>query len=213
VKFLAYVIASLLISGVCQCHANQYWKVAGSTTQVYSLDDNAFVAVSDSGYTTWLGTGQIATRIASSAELYDVISVSFPQHRAAAVAPLEATGGLTPAQSLTARRYAGIQITYTGHSDLNGTYAIDDQWLSGLMAGSLIRCDTTSLSSCTNPFPEGGATYGLTDFNGVPHTMTSPQMKIISLAIQDYWANCIAQALIAGGGGTPTWPSNSVTVP
>lgn len=213
-KLCIALVAMLLSVGMAYAESGRYWIVAGSATQVWSLAADNFVSVNDGAYQTWSAIpGNHAAPIKSASELYEVLSNSYPSHLDASTPVLEAGGGLTPLQSLVFRRHAGLHITYTGQSGLNGTYAVDDQWLSGLMSGALLRCGATSLASCSNPFPNGAATYTLIDLYGAPHTMTASQMAIISLAIQDYWANCVAQLQIALGGGSPTWPSSSVTVP
>lgn len=58
---------------------DHYWIVGGSTTQVYASARAQFVPAVDSTYLAWLGAGNIPTRIASNAELYDVlIDAGFP---------------------------------------------------------------------------------------------------------------------------------------
>lgn len=55
-----------------------YWIVAGSTTQVYSSARAAYVPISDTAYTAWLGGGGKPTRILSEAELWDVLATAYP---------------------------------------------------------------------------------------------------------------------------------------
>lgn len=54
--------------------ANWYWVVAGSATQVYSSASGGYVPVSDATYAAWLATGRNPTRIASEAELGEVLA-------------------------------------------------------------------------------------------------------------------------------------------
>lgn len=51
-----------------------YWKVAGSTTQVYSSASGGYVLVSDPTYAEWLSDGSTPTAIATEAELGDVLA-------------------------------------------------------------------------------------------------------------------------------------------
>jgi hypothetical protein len=53
---------------------NWYWRVAGSTTQVYSSLAADYVPVADATYQAWLASGGIPTSIASEAELGDVLA-------------------------------------------------------------------------------------------------------------------------------------------
>jgi hypothetical protein len=191
-----------------------YWHVAGDVTRVWSLSDNQFVGVSDTGYIAWLTLPMRTTgEISSTAELYEVISSTYPDHLAVSAPVLETDGGLTPYQAFTWRRVAGLNITYTGAPWLDGKYSIDDQWLGGLMTAALLRCDGTILSSCANPFPFGSTTYVYRGMDGINHTMSITQMRVVVLAIQDFVAGLYAQLSIGLAGGTPSWPSSTVTVP
>ena len=53
---------------------NHYWVVAGSATEVYSSAVNDYVPVADAGYVAWLAKDNVATRIASEAELGEVLA-------------------------------------------------------------------------------------------------------------------------------------------
>lgn len=53
--------------------ADWYWIVAGSTTQVYSSARIAYMPVTDITYTSWLASGNRATRIATEQDLWDVL--------------------------------------------------------------------------------------------------------------------------------------------
>lgn len=54
--------------------ANWYWIVAGSATQVFSSASGNYVATGDATYQAWLAGGNTPTRIASEAELGDVLA-------------------------------------------------------------------------------------------------------------------------------------------
>jgi hypothetical protein len=190
-----------------------YWLIGGDTGHVYSLNDNAVVVTSNGTYVTWLAAGGVPTHIASTSELYDVISRNYPGKLTAAAPVLETAGGLTPFQAFLYRRTGGLTITYTGQSGLDGVYPVDDQWLGGLSSGMLLRCGATALGSCANAFPAGASTYAYVDMHGTSHTLTPVQLSVIALAIQNYFATLYAQLQIGLGGGTPSWPAATVTVP
>jgi hypothetical protein len=50
-----------------------YWIVAGSTTQVYASKIGNYVPVADATYQAWLAAGMEPTKIASEAELGEVL--------------------------------------------------------------------------------------------------------------------------------------------
>lgn len=54
--------------------SNWYWIVAGSDTQVFSSASGDYVLVSDASYQAWLASGNAPTRIASEAELGEVLA-------------------------------------------------------------------------------------------------------------------------------------------
>lgn len=58
---------------------NWYWVVAGSTTEVFSSKAKAYVAVSNSTYMAWLAEGYKPTKIASVADLLDVLAEQAPE--------------------------------------------------------------------------------------------------------------------------------------
>jgi len=51
-----------------------YWKVNGSTTQVYSSKSGGYVPVGDSEYVAWVAGGNNPTNIASETELGEVLA-------------------------------------------------------------------------------------------------------------------------------------------
>jgi len=52
---------------------NNYWVVGGSATQVYSSAVGDYVQISNPTYVAWLAAGNQPTRIASEAELGEVL--------------------------------------------------------------------------------------------------------------------------------------------
>lgn len=55
---------------------NWYWRVSGSTTDVYSSARAAYVPVSDAAYQTWLKQGKKPTLIKSHDELTEVLKAA-----------------------------------------------------------------------------------------------------------------------------------------
>ena len=53
--------------------ADHYWIVAGDDTQLWSSAEPGYVAADDAGYLVWCAAGRQPTRIASEAELDEVL--------------------------------------------------------------------------------------------------------------------------------------------
>lgn len=53
---------------------NWYWKVNGSTTQVFSSAAGDYVSVTNPAYVGWASDGTIPTNIANAAELGEVLA-------------------------------------------------------------------------------------------------------------------------------------------
>jgi len=64
----------LVVSMLKYTPSKWYWIVAGSTTQVYSSATGNYVPVANAGYIAWLVAGNLPTRIASEAELGEVLA-------------------------------------------------------------------------------------------------------------------------------------------
>lgn len=58
---------------------NWYWIVGGDDSRVWSSASRAFVSASDQTYAMWLAAGSFPTRIASMAELNDVLFQRAPE--------------------------------------------------------------------------------------------------------------------------------------
>jgi len=213
---LGLILAIVIILGVshgANAQSKQYWIVGEDATQVWSLSDNQFVDITNPDYTAWLILpGSSTAKIPDTTSLYTVIAATYPDHLAASAPVLEANGGLSPLQSFTWRRAAGIIITYTGQPSLYGRYSLDDPNLGWLMLGALLSCEGTTLANCATPFPFG-ATHTYLDMDFVPHTMSVTQMRVIALAVRDAAAALYEQLKIGQAGGTPAWPSLLKTVP
>jgi hypothetical protein len=57
--------------------ADWYWKI-GAETQVYYSRTNVRINTSDSDYTAWVNAGNVATPIATEAELFPVLNTALP---------------------------------------------------------------------------------------------------------------------------------------
>jgi hypothetical protein len=89
-----------------------YWIVGGDETRVYASARQAFVPAGDAVYSAWLDDGHLPTRIASMADLEDVLRAANvpPYHRVAKstiVRRLQEAGKLAEASAaLNADLYA-----------------------------------------------------------------------------------------------------------
>lgn len=61
---------------------NNYWVVAGSTTQVYSSATNTYVPVTDATLSQWKAAGNVPILIASEADLWTVLAQRAPGYLA-----------------------------------------------------------------------------------------------------------------------------------
>ncbi len=92
--------------------ANWYWIVAGDASQVYASALAAYVATDDPDFTVWCEDGNLPTKIASEAELGDVLKAAGVASPLAKVFPtltirqfiiaLAQAGFITPAEALAA---------------------------------------------------------------------------------------------------------------
>ena len=174
--------------------ASWYWIVASSATQVYSSAAAAYVPVSDVGYVAWLVAGNRPSRIASEAELVDVL----------VGAGLAVTGLGTPAQQARALLSAGIAISSTSTPAVNGTYP----FVTG-QTDAHIYAELFSIS-LTGAFADGSSTVLWLDVAGTPHTFPSIAVfQAFATAMCRFAAGCIK----AIEGTATTLPSATATIP
>lgn len=62
-----------------------HWIVAGDGSRVWSSAARAYLPTSDLGYQAWLAAGNLPSRIASEAELWEVLALQAPEFLPAAV--------------------------------------------------------------------------------------------------------------------------------
>ncbi len=147
-----------------------YWIVAGSSTQVYSSAGGAYVPITDSGYVAWLAAGNRPSRIASEAELSDVL--------AAAGVPAASIG--TPAQQAAVALTKGLTVTATITPALSGTYDVSDRSRVNMMAQEISVAQTGNFSNQQS-------TINWPDMSGAMHTFNVAQFKALVVAVGVYY--------------------------
>ena len=100
---------------------------------------------------------------------------------------------------------AGITLTWTSSTTLNGTYALDQTSM-----GKLNTIWTVVLANGT--FPNGTALQPWHRADGTAVTFSSPQFKAFGTAVSKDIAQLDAAQISQAGGGNPTWPSNAVLI-
>jgi hypothetical protein len=100
---------------------------------------------------------------------------------------------------------AGIILTWSSSTTLNGTYAIDPVTMSQLNS-------VWTVLVANNFFPNGTALQPWKMMNGTAVKMGAPQFKNFGTALSKYVAQLGEARDAEAGGGTPTWPSNQVTI-
>lgn len=187
--------------------SNWYWIVAGSTTQVFSSASGTLVATSDATYQAWLAAGNLPSRIASWAELHDVLAAQAPAAWARALTTLEASGALTPQQMLAARLATPVQVTSTANNaTLGGSYAVDpvsQVKITAIAAGI----------AAGKGLPGGGATVGIADAAGAVHNFDASDYLNFAAAIESYVYQLYTTEGVLLAGGSANWTAASLTIP
>ena len=171
---------------------NWYWIVGGSTTQVYSSASAGYVTLPNSTYTAWLAAGGVPTKIDTETNLAGVFNASYPQGWYQNTNVLAAQNALA----------AGLTITSTSTSSLNGTYLCDPTTTSQINA-------EVSAILLNGTFADGTTSIAWPDASGNFHTMTIAQFKNVATAIGSYVSALIK--VIKGNPGA-TLPSANVTI-
>lgn len=111
----------------------------------------------------------------------------------------------TPEQSYDTALLSGVNVIWTISEALNGKYACDHSAQTNIMAErlSLLTNNQFTNKQVTRswPFMTGGAV-----------TFTIAQFDAFATAIAQYVDACALAYTTAVGGGTPTWPSNALSV-
>ncbi len=102
---------------------------------------------------------------------------------------------------------AGLQITSTSNSALNGTYPVDTATQQKLAAVSLYV-------AVNGHFPAGLQSIVWSDVTGAPHAgFTMAQHQAFATVIADYITGIDAAKIAIVAGHSVSWPSSSVTIP
>jgi hypothetical protein len=109
-------------------------------------------------------------------------------------------------EELNVRQGNGIAITSTGTPALNATYSLDDR--SVALVGAIARDAASGLG-----LPHGAATVPVNDMAGTAHDFTETSIVALYKAERDMVSLLAAQRDVMAGGGTPTWPDQSATIP
>jgi hypothetical protein len=101
---------------------------------------------------------------------------------------------------------AGLTLTWTTSTTLNGTYAIDPQ------ATHNVNLVWTFVLA-NNAFPGGRTRQHLTLLDGTTQIqMSITQFPLYAAPIMKYLDDLDIARLAQAAGGSPTWPSNSVSI-
>jgi hypothetical protein len=131
------------------------------------------------------------------------------QQQTAAIAALAAfnpAGPLVTGEAtFEAALAAGIVLTWSSSTALNDSYPID--------TATQVRMLAERVSVAVNSTFTNGTTtltwYGLT---GTVHTMSMTQAGLFVKAVWQYLTALFVARAVAASGGTPTWPSSSVSI-
>lgn len=101
---------------------------------------------------------------------------------------------------------AGLVITSTATSILNGTYAVD--------SAAQFNINSEAVSILTNGnFTNGQTTKPWPDASGALHTFNATQFKTFATAISQYIDALLVTKQTLLAGQSASWPSSSVTIP
>jgi len=107
----------------------------------------------------------------------------------------------TAAQKAAALLAAGLAITSTGSSALNGTYACD----------ALSQADIVAVETSLNAgkgFPGGATTFSYPDVSGTLHSFSEASFTDFAAAVRDFVYACKSYA----AGQTTTLPAATATI-
>ncbi len=179
-----------------------YWTVGDNAAQVFSSARRALVAVGDQTYTAWLADGNAPSRIASWAELHDVIMSAGLAAAAHAIVALK-PDDVTPQQALDAAFAAGLAAAFAGAPELDGVYPIDAE------NRSRIAAIAASLRAAKGK--RDGA-VGFRDVAGEIHAFSGRQFLDFAAAVESYvFALYTAEATRLAGHGADM-PNPAVTI-
>ena len=159
----------------------------------------------------WDGTSQYVppAGLTAVADPTDTVGPGWTYNGTTFVAPVVVQPTLTAAQAAqglyNAALAAGVNLTWSSSTALNGTYDIDKDTQSDITA------ETVSLL-LNNTFTNGQTTRNWLDYSFAAHSFTIAQFKAFSTAIALYVDALIMAQSMAGAGQTATWPSANITI-
>lgn len=100
----------------------------------------------------------------------------------------------------------GIEITSTGTPALTATYALDDKTLTEIQ--SLAISVNAGLG-----FPGGGTSFVYPDKQGQPRVFDTDHIVALFKAMRDLVWQLKTQTGVMKAGGSPSWPTQTATIP
>lgn len=163
--------------------SDHYWFVGGDTTKVWSSARVRYVEPTDAAYLAWMVGGRVASNIATSGELFELLIAQW--------VPLVFS--------------QGVAVTSTGMPSLKGTYALSDR------AISQITTIATGIAA-GKPLPGGGSTFNYPDISNTMHEFTETNFLNFGISIEGYVYNFEQALSTLLNGGAANLPSSSLTI-
>lgn len=158
---------------------NWYWKVAGSTSQVFFSGDFSYKPVADASYTAFTSSNN-PSNISSAGDLVNVL--------------------LTQLEPFYFRQ--GVAVTSTGTPSINGTYSL----LKDDMSRLAMIC---ALIANSKGLPGGQSTFVYPDVTGNFKTFNSTNILNLAAALSNYifeWESALVTGVNGGTASFPTTP-------
>lgn len=111
----------------------------------------------------------------------------------------------SPRSKYAAALAAGLAVVWSASTSLNATFACDQTAQFNFMAET-VEINTTG--TCTN----GQASRNWPTLAGGFVSLTAAQIKALSIAVAAYIDGLIGAMQTESAGGTPSWPTATVTV-
>lgn len=182
-----------------------YWIVGGDADHVWSSARQGSYLLNDPTYQAWLTAGNLPRRIGGYDELYGVLLYRAPTIAALVAADWLQKGYLSPQQGFEYLMGAGLQVTSTSNSGLNGLYDVS------LAAQNRLSSIVTGINAGAG-IPGGGAAFGYMDMTGAVHEFTADEFVKIGEAIESYvYQLYITEGVMLNGGKT-SWPSPTAKI-
>jgi hypothetical protein len=159
----------------------------------FATPDHAYVLRDDGAWLPWdVGNNQPADIMGGAGTDWKAAGSPTPDPY---VAP-----PLTPQQQFANALIAGVTLTWSSSTALNGAYAIDTATQANITAESVSVM-------MNNLFTNGQPQRYWPDQSGMPHQFTIDQFKLFATTIAAY-----VDSLHAALAGQAAWPSNAINV-